>query len=50
VVLDKSEYKDKLNSLLKSWVYDLSRDPAATVERKLYRNFCKNMENVCSFI
>jgi hypothetical protein len=36
VVLDKSVYKDKLNSLLESGVYEpLPKDPTTKIERKI---------------
>jgi hypothetical protein len=36
VVLDESKYKDKLNTLLESGVYEpLPKDPTAKVERKV---------------
>jgi hypothetical protein len=35
VILDESKYKDKLNTLLESGVYEpLSQDPTAKIERK----------------
>jgi hypothetical protein len=38
VVLDESKYKDKLNALLESGVYEpLAKDPAAEVERKVQK-------------
>jgi hypothetical protein len=42
VVLDESEYKDKLNTLLESGVYEtLSKDPAAKVERNVQKLLSK---------
>jgi hypothetical protein len=38
VVLDESKYKDKLNTLLQSGVYEpLSKDPTAKVERNVQK-------------
>jgi hypothetical protein len=41
VVLDESEYKDKLNTLLESGVYEpLPKDPTAKDERKVQKLLC----------
>jgi hypothetical protein len=43
VVLDESQYKDKLNILLESGVYEpLPKDPAAEVERKVQKLLSKH--------
>lgn len=46
VVLDESEYKNKLNTLLESGLYEpLSKDPTAGVERKVQK-FLPKHKNV----
>jgi hypothetical protein len=43
VMLDNSEYKDKLNTLLKSGDYELlPKDPTAKVERKTQKHLSKH--------
>jgi hypothetical protein len=43
VMLDNSEYKDKLNTLLKSGDYELlPKDPTAKVERKIQKHLSKH--------
>jgi hypothetical protein len=47
VVLDESEYKDKLNTLLRVQVYEpLPRDPAAKVDRKVQKLLPKHITAV----
>jgi hypothetical protein len=43
VVLDNSKYKEKLNNLLESGIYEpLPKDPTAKVERRIQKLFSKN--------
>ncbi|XP_023718596.1 uncharacterized protein LOC111870496 [Cryptotermes secundus] len=47
VVLDESEYKDKLNTLLESGVYEtLPKDPTAKVERKVDDKFFQQKDGM----
>jgi hypothetical protein len=47
VVMDESEYKDELNTLLESRVYEpLPKDLTANVERKVQNLFSKHKSNL----